>query len=382
MALSRAGVMGIALAAGLLAPATGRAGFGAVVSAHFGRWDRNHDGKLSAQEVTALVTDPAVRGEEAAAVAVIHLHQQRSLLRKAALTRDQLLVATTAATSPRREDVPQHVQFEARFNTFCEQIRHVPRELFVGRAPALDTFVQGYLGDCYFLAALGAAIHRDPAAVRRLIHPQPGGSCDIVFGDGHKAHVHPLTDAEIALSSSAGGQGLWLAVLEEAFGQVRPRSWWSGHGTGEDLDAIVGGGDAVQTITLLTGHKARFLLLRTGWNKDKVPPAREATAMADRVRPILRDAMAGRLLVCCGTGRSTQPPGIAGHHDYAVLEYDAAADRVLLWNPWGNTFVPRGRPGLEHGYATEHGQFRMPLTEFVRIFEGVFYETTIPVRRR
>jgi hypothetical protein len=378
--LSSIGAAVLTLAAGLLTPAASAGGhFATVVEAHFSRWDRNHDGRLSAQEVTALVTDPAVRGDEAAAVAVIHLYQ-RGRKGSAACTRDELLHPTAPGPEERRDVTPRRVNFEARFNTFRERIHKTPRVVFAANAPTLDRLSQGYQGDCYFLAAVGAAVHRNAAAVRHMIHPRPDGSCDVVFGNGQSAHVRPLTDAEVALASSAGSQGLWPAVLEEGFGQLKARSSLGGHGTGEGLDAVTGGGDAGRAITLLTGHKARFLAIRKGWASDSPPPQRDAPALAARVRAVLHDAAAQHLLVCCGTSRGPRPPGIASEHDYAVLAYDAGTDTVQLWNPWGNHFEPRGRPGLENGYPTVGGRFQLPLWDFVHIFGGVFYEA--PARRR
>ena len=35
------------------------------------------------------------------------------------------------------------------------------------------------------------------------------------------------------------------------------------------------------------------------------------------------------------------------HHSYAVLGYDAAADKVELFNTWGTTFTARGEEGFE-----------------------------------
>jgi hypothetical protein len=357
--------------------------FAAVVAAHFSRWDRNHDGALCPPEVTVLVTDPAVCGDEAAALAAIHLHQ-RNPKGPGAFTLEQLLhPATAPAAQGRRDQAPWQPNFEARFNTFRDHILKAPRELFVGRAPSLEAVSQGYLGDCYFLAAVGAAVHRDPAAVRRLFRPGRDGSCDLHFCNGRTAHVRSLTDAQIALGSSAGAQGLWLNVLEEGFGQVKGHSRWGAHASAEGLDAIARGGDAGETITLLTGHKAAYLPLRKGPGKDKPPPPRrEVPALMAKVRTLLETARAGRLLVCCGTGRNHLPRGIASDHDYAVLDYEARTDTVLLWNPWGNHFTPQGTPGLAGGYATEQGHFRVPLGEFVHIFEGLYHETPHAVRKR
>ena len=55
-------------------------------------------------------------------------------------------------------------------------------------------------------------------ADERRGHQQSDGSCEVVFFSGEKITVPKLTDAQVALGSSAGNQGLWLNVLEEAYG--------------------------------------------------------------------------------------------------------------------------------------------------------------------
>jgi hypothetical protein len=367
----------LVLAAALWVPAARaqpRVTFAAVVEANFARWDRDHDGRLSPQEVTALVTDPEVRGDEAAAVAAIHLFQRGR--KDAAFTRARLLRPDEPAAEERRDQAPGTLRFEARFEAFRARLGKVTRDLFAGNAPSLEGLSQGHLGDCYCLAAVGAAVHRHAAGVKGMFRPLADGSCDVALGGGRVVHVRPLTDAEVVLGSTAGDQGVWLNVLEEAFGQLKGRAWWPGHGTAEGLDAIARGGDADEAIKLLTGHRAKYLAIRKGAGKEKPPPARrDLPALEARVRAVLRETSAGRALVCCGTSRGRTPPGIPDNHDFALLGYDTATDSVLVWNPWGNHFTPRGRPGLGEGYPTEHGQFRVPLVEFVRIFDGLYYES-------
>ena len=72
------------------------------------------------------------------------------------------------------------------------------------------------------------------------------------------------------------------------------------------------------------------------------------------------------------------PPGVVNDHAYAVLGYDAKADTLHIWNPWGNHFEPKGDMGLEHGYSTKGGHFDMPLKDFVRVYED---STTRPAFR-
>jgi len=66
-----------------------------------------------------------------------------------------------------------------------------------------------------------------------------------------------------------------------------------------------------------------------------------------------------------------------GNHAYAVTGYDPKADRIALWNPHGQTFSPKGTPGLQNGYPTKEGRFTMPLTDFMQAFAGLAFETNI-----
>jgi hypothetical protein len=76
------------------------------------------------------------------------------------------------------------------------------------------------------------------------------------------------------------------------------------------------------------------------------------------------------------------PPGINGKHAYAVLAFDDEAGTVEIWNPHGNTFKPKGEPGIEHGYPTKAGRFTMPLVDFVSVFRAVTIETDAPALPR
>jgi hypothetical protein len=58
--------------------------------------------------------------------------------------------------------------------------------------------------------------------------------------------------------------------------------------------------------------------------------------------------------------------------------YDPEKRMVHLFNPWGNDFTPTGAPGLANGYYTRHGIFDVPLSQFVRFFQAVSYETDRP----
>jgi hypothetical protein len=221
---------------------------------------------------------------------------------------------------------------------------------------------QGTLGDCYFVCVVGAALHTHRQRFKQMFHPQEDGSCELVFLDGKKVTVRKLTDAQIALGSSAGEQGLWLNVLEQGFGQVRSAKDPKKAPGDIPLDLISQGGDPQETISILTGHKSEFFAV--------LKHAKELEA-TKKLRETMIAGTKGRRLMSCGTPNEKVqlPPGVIGGHCHAVLGFDPAKDTVHVWNPWGNNFQPKKEPaGLVNGYPTKDGHFDVTLADFVRIF--------------
>ena len=352
--------------------------FAAVVQTHFEHWDRDHDGKLSPAEVSALVADPSVTGNAAAAIAAIHVFQRVKKHKNIPLTLKFLTAAHKGDDDHRRDKAEDAPNFQDDYEDFVTHIAKAPRALFTNpRAPTLEGISQGDLGDCYFLCVVGAAVARDSSAVRALFHLDPDGSCTLRFPGETVVHETKLTDAEIALGSSAGRQGLWLNVLEKSFGAMNVRISRKGKASSMGLDTIANGGDADQAIEVLTGHKAETLAIRQG-KDNHLPAPKELLVLEGKFRSLLQKASQQHLLVCCGTPEGKVPPGLVDDHDYAVLGYDRAADALHLWNPWGNNFTPKGAPGLKTGYPTKHGHFHIPLKDFLHVFDEVYYETLTP----
>jgi tetratricopeptide (TPR) repeat protein len=97
--------------------------------------------------------------------------------------------------------------------------------------------------------------------------------------------------------------------------------------------------------------------------KDRIALLREKIAFAST----------NKLLMVADT-LEPSTPGLMPTHAYALLDYDSRADTVKLWNPHGNNFKPRGRPGLSNGYTTTNGVFTMPLPDLAAQFEHVTFE--------
>jgi hypothetical protein len=341
-----------------------------VIADHFPRWNKSGDGKLSREQVDALVSNHSVKGDTAAAVAALHIYF-RDNPKVGSLTQSFVVESAGKKLPEERRDLANKVQhFQADYENFRNHIQNAPRDLFVSDAPQLVGMHQGSLGDCYFVNVIGAAIHIDRNRVKQIFHPIKDGVWELDFLDGSKTTVH-LTDAQIALGSSAGSQGLWLNVLEEGFGQVRFKLMQQKDKQPGDIpiDVISRGGSPGLAISLLTGHKSEQL--------DVLKHANEPAATR-KLRDVMIAGTKGRLLMSAGTPGSEHklPPGVIGGHCYAVLGFDASKDIVHLWNPWGNNFQPQKMPvGMENGYPVKDGLFDVPLGDFVKIFGYFDYET-------
>jgi hypothetical protein len=145
--------------------------------------------------------------------------------------------------------------------------------------------------------------------------------------------------------------------------------------------SIIGvGGTPNVPLSLFTGHAVK----RTGCEEfqrgDLDGEAREQRLAEVRGR-LVKSVRQGRLIVG-GTaplaGRQTVVPGLYYNHSYGVLAYDEKADTVTFWNPFGNRYTPKGPPGLQSGYVTEHGRFTMPIAEAVMWFGSFSIETDEP----
>jgi len=341
--------------------------FAKVVLAHFEKWDLNHDGVLDPEELDRLVTKRSIHGDAAAALGALKSIQRQGKFTLPKLDIEYFNTYARLAGEKKLKGMPP---FESQFNAARKRITDKNRVVFPPGQPSLSAVHQGTLGDCFFLAGLGSMLARDPAGVKQLITLDANGDYTVQFPGAGKVQVHPLTDAELALTSTTEGHGLWLNLFEKAYGQLRNESLQAEKKTLCSTDAICNGGSPRMVIQDLTGHQAKWLNMHRV-TKEPMTPEK----IAEEAHQILVNAHRARRLLCAVTPKEQKAKGLNANHAYTVLSYDASKKVITLFNPHGNTFQPKGEPGTKNGYVTTHGRFTMPLAEFVECYQAVYYET-------
>jgi hypothetical protein len=355
------------------------AAFADVVRQHFAAWDLNHDGKLEAAEIDELIRRPGIHGEEAAALATIKKRDRHAMADKIAdyaATEAELLKPVDsgqlhALDTAQGATVP--FRFEPTFESMLRELGQVNRRLYANESPSFASLHQGGIGDCFFFSVVGNLARRQPQRIVRMITPDERGGYQVHFGDGVRVDVAKPTDVEIVVNNSTYSiqDGVWLTVLEKAVGHRLHNKAPAYERTTEETDTISFGGSPSAIISMFTGHQ-------THWY-----PTRDKEKRSDRLeelREVIPEALAARRLMTATMGVAPpeggkKVPGWGYHHVYAVFGYDSETDHIKLWNPWGNDFTPKGKPGIENGYETKHGVFELPLKTFYNQFSGVVVET-------
>ena len=329
----------------------------AICQADFERWDRNHDGKLDSKEINALIEDSNVRRNQAAAVvSMCYKLPKADGTNVPSLTRAEVMALTA-----------DYGTWQT-YMRLCKQLAAINRTLFLAADPSIQTLHQGPVGDCYFIGVLGAVVYRDPEAIRKMIKPFPDGSYEVQFPNRKPIHISAPTDSELVMCAPEGNDhGIWTAVIEKAFAQVRREIKEGKTGVEiEDDDAstrdLLGGGGLMGTsVKTFTGHDSKAL--RVGAIAKKNP-----TNAANQVDAVLSElGQFPHRIMAVGMVKKPLPAGLVGGHCYGVLQYDASRRVVRLFNPWGNEFTPKGPPGMANGYPTRFGTFEMPLEDFVQV---------------
>jgi hypothetical protein len=344
--------------------------FTTILRAHWQKW-AGASGTITPEQLDRLMKQRKIHGDAAAVLAAMKINDKDPQAKEKDPKTKQLMTWTMRHIEEYEALVAQHRNqngYDKSFQKALAVIKADPHTLYVEGAPHLNSIHQARNGDCWLLATIGAMIHRDRHDLRRLLSDEGDRRYAVHFAY-HTFEVKAPTDAEIGAYTSNKTDGDWLYVLENAVGQYREDFNRLHHVSEANDDALVGGNGALAFQDIL------------GRSSDHISMTPKKP-QNDLVRRTLARAFKERHLAIVGTTHDqaiTLPNGIAHAHCMAAIGWDATADKVTVWNPWGNTREPKGS-GPNVGYKTVNGVFTMPLVDFTRSFAYMDVENNKPYK--
>jgi hypothetical protein len=327
--------------------------FFAAVRANFEVFDRNHDGKLTREEIEIDMQDPRLTGGAAAALAALKVGATRSNYLNE--TKTYTLADIDAMEGTLRAGQKLVPNLVGYFAAGLKKQAGVPRQLFAQGSPHLIAISQSWTTDCYFLSTVGALAQARPDSLVRLITPNSDGTYTVAFPGKRPVRLHAPTDGELAAYSDAT-DGIWLSLLEKAYGIVRIGDEPKQPFTEEPLDSVGFRTGNPSVVAILTGHAYREIDLPHKTNR----PADER--LFEDFRGELRSAFHDYRAVMLGNS----------HHVYAITGYDPVTDIVTIHNPQNRSSTETLVDGSK--IQSTGGFFTVPAVEVVNNFNYVYFE--------
>lgn len=327
--------------------------FCAIFERLFAKLDANRDGKLDLAELKKALHDPSIKKDDAAALATLFSLVQMEDGLPDGLTREKLAEIKSGAGG---SDLNDWVAI--LFQNNRTDLGWKSREVFTGGQPVAETVKQGRFGTCYFLAALVAKAKADPDSIKKMIKDNGNGTFTVTFPGARAVTVQAPTDAELLVHASAGSNGMWVTIIEKAYGQMRNQD--ADKPLAEPMDQVEGG----------TADDGIGPLTKKGLDEDELWITFESTTRAK-----IQKALKNHKMITCRVKKGGSKE-VQDQHAYTVIGYDPKTDMVTIRNPWGQG-GNRAEPQNPDGSAKDgqmDGVFQLTISQFDDIFTAIAYE--------
>ncbi len=328
--------------------------FCAILDRIFDKLDKDHDGKIEMSELKAAMHDSGFKGADAAAVATLYIAVQQEKATKNGFSKDQLAKLKTGEAGAKLNDFMGGI-----FSMEKAQLDGTSRQVFNGQPDPMKV-KQGMFGTCYFIAALVAKAQADPDGLKKMIKDNGNGTFTVTFPGAKSVTINAPTDTELLIHAGTGDNGMWVTILEKAYGKMKNDD--AIFSETEPMDEVEGGTEA----------GGMNPLTKKGVDTDDLWATSESTT-----RSKIQKALASGKMVTAGISKDLISTSEAQDaHVYTVIAYDPKTDRVTLRNPWGQG-GKRAEPQKADGSAKDgklDGVFQLTIAEFDSMFSTVAYE--------
>lgn len=335
----------------------------------FGKIDKDKDGFLGKTEITKALGDPQFTDKDAAMLATLRvcfsefedLSDDEWGIENDGITRADVTAYDRLCQKDPKNKLVKKIQ--SWYDYAKMKIQNANKQLFNGEIDPLNV-KQGMVGDCWLLAAIvgSANIESRKQEIARMITPIENDKYQVKFpGIADPIAVAKPTDSEIALFSGAESNGLWLSILEKAYGtSVNQKTWFFLEDS--PYDAISGDIER-KGIMIITGHNVNIENLIA-----IAPKSIEIMHLGNKINISMN---AGKV-VTAGIRKSFSKyteAGLRRSHVYTVVGYDNNSDTVKVRNPWGH-----GGENWPKEWTINKGVFLMSLKAFWDNFSVIAFE--------
>jgi hypothetical protein len=198
---------------------------------------------------------------------------------------------------------------------------------------------QGYLGDCYFVSALGETALMDPSLIENMITNNGNGTYSVLFYVNGQADYVTVNSQLPGMSGDEWANGAtqefansttvsWVALVEKAFAELNGQTaaaQYGGHPTGDAYENLNGG----TAISLSEITDQTFNTYNLSQNES-------TPSLSSLMTTLSADFKAGDDIIL-----STPNPdngNLVGDHMYMITAVNAAAGTISIQNPWNNAY--------------------------------------------
>ena len=235
--------------------------------------------------------------------------------------------------------------------------------LYGSGGPSMNDINQGYLGDCYFEAAMAEVAFKNPALITNMITDNGNNTYGVRFFVGGQAQYVTVANmlANGGTEFNTSSNGLWASILEQAYVQAQAGGNITGNGTsysnyGNSFSTIGNGAwGGEYTLAELTGatQVIDFNSNGTSWASYTYNTANFAanSSLSDIACTISAGLSSASVLSMIKTylaegdnvllGSSTNATDSNGKttlvagHELSIYGYDVSTDCLQVRNPWG-----------------------------------------------
>ncbi len=332
--------------------------------------DENHDGFITKRELGNKMSDPSIKGQDAALVGALAQHRWRigalsnsedKTLGLRGITKQDLVAYDKLPSGDKLKDEVDSTFYTIQGNSSWtnNKIKDKDGNIILPKTASdvdYKDLQQGQAGDCYFLAALASFAQRHPQKVVDMIKDNKNGTYDVKFAD-RTVTIKAPSDAELGLYGSGKG---WMPIIEKGYAKYRDEKNILDFSNDYDL---IGGGSTIvgRGIKELTGNSFDTDII-------KIVPD-------DKMRQKLKNATDNNKLMTASINKhlfGKDSLGLPDGHVYTVLGFDSKTDKVQIRNPWGQTEAKGPNGGPRDG--KDDGIFELSLAEFKQHFTQIAFE--------